>query len=94
MGLERAAAGLWMACVLASLLSVVAVLVAGALTAVRAVAGARRRARRARARLGQMSRWCSASELAELDQALDRIAAEDRAWPVLSVKSRRQGPYS
>lgn len=79
MGFERAVIDLCMACVAASLVSIVLFIVAAAAMSVKTVADARRQARRESAYLGQLSRWCSVSELAEIDQALDQVLAEDRA---------------
>ena len=79
MGFEQAAIGVCMACVVTSLISIVFFIVAGAALSVKTVADARRQARRASPYLGQLSRWCSVSELAGIDRALDQTLAEDRA---------------
>ena len=79
MGFEQAAIDLGMACVVASLISIVLFFLVGAGMSVKTVADARRQARRASPYLGQLSRWCSVSELAGIDQALDQVLAEDRA---------------
>lgn len=76
MRLGQVAMDLWMVLVAASLVGIVVFLVVGALAAV--VIASRNRARRVSAELGELSRWCSPRDLAEIDEALDRMLAEDR----------------
>lgn len=79
MGFEQAAIDLGMACVVASLFGIVLFIVIGAVLSVKTVADARRQARRMSPYVGELSRWSSVSELAEIDQALDQVLTEDRA---------------
>jgi len=76
MALGRLALDLWMAGVVLSLVSIGVFGVFGAAAALLTVARARRQDRRPRD-LGQLSRWYPATELADIDEALDRILAEE-----------------
>lgn len=76
MALGRLALDLWMACVVLSLAGIGLFGVVGAVAALLTVIRAERQARRPRG-LGQLSRWCPVTELAEIDEALDRILAEE-----------------
>lgn len=72
-----------MAGVMASLVSVVLFVLVWMGVSIKALAGEFRAARRMSGRLSpqvaEMSRWCSSSDLAEIDQALDRVLEDQQA---------------
>ncbi len=76
MALGRLAVDLWMAGVVLSLACIGLFGVTGAGAALLTVTRARRQARRPR-ELGQLARWYSVAELAEIDEALDGILADE-----------------
>ncbi len=78
MMLGRVALDLWMADVVLSLISIGAGLVLWAWVSVLTVAGAARRARRRPRQLGALRDRYPPSELAGIDEALERILAEER----------------
>ncbi len=78
MTVGKAALDLWTAGVVLALGSIGFFLVAGAVVSLLTVAGAWRRSRRPRQELGQLAGSCSARELAEIDDVLDRILAEEQ----------------
>ncbi|HEV2376405.1 MAG TPA: hypothetical protein VGS19_30070 [Streptosporangiaceae bacterium] len=84
----------WASAVVASL--VVLVLFAGFATgvAVATVARSRRRAKRARDDLRELARWCPVGELADIDEALEEVLAQEDSghrWPI-PVELRTQDP--
>ena len=74
--LGRLALDLWMAGVVLSLATIGLFGVFGAVASLLTVTRAERQARRPRS-LGQLARWYPVTELAEIDEALDRIFAEE-----------------
>ncbi|HUY48692.1 MAG TPA: hypothetical protein VMV92_23740 [Streptosporangiaceae bacterium] len=78
MMLGKVALDLSMAVVVLSLISIALFFVFGAGVSFLTVAGARRRARRRFCQLDQLSHGCPVDELAEIDEALDRVLAEER----------------
>ncbi len=79
----RLALDLWMAGVVLSLAGIGLFAVVGAVVSLLTVARSSRRARRPRD-LGQLSRWYPVAELAEIDEALDRILAEEHGARILA----------
>lgn len=79
MSLGQVAIDLWMTLVAASLATIVAFLVTGVLAALATTVASRRRARRVSAELGALSRWSSVRDLADIDEALDRVLMEDHS---------------
>lgn len=77
MTFAQAALGLWMAALVLSLISIGLFFATGALVSVLTVRDARRRVRQPSHHLGQLARWCSVRELAEMDAALDGVLASD-----------------
>lgn len=77
MGIGRAVLDAWAIGVVLSLISIGLFFVAWAGVAVLTVARDRRRARRRRAELGVLRHWYPEGDLAQLDQALERILAEE-----------------
>jgi hypothetical protein len=77
---ERLALDLWMVCVVLSVAGIGLFAVLGAVISLLTVTRSGRRARRPRD-LGQLSRWYPVTELSEIDEALDRILAEEHALP-------------
>lgn len=77
-GLARDA---WVIGVLASFVSVALFAVLGAWVSALTVVRARRRAQRAPRRLDALRLWYSESDLAQLDQAFERILAEESGIP-------------
>ncbi len=73
---SRLALDLWMTGVVLSLAGIGLFAVLGAVVSLLTVTRSGRRARRPR-NLGQLSRWYSVAELAEIDEVLDRILAEE-----------------
>lgn len=78
MTLGKVALDLFMTGVVLSLMSIALFFVFGAGVSLLTVAGARRRARQRSCRLDQLSHGCSVDELAEIDEALDRVLAEEQ----------------
>jgi hypothetical protein len=79
MSVGRVALDLWMAAVVLSVSSVGFVVVLWACVSLLTVAGARHRARRQSRQLGQLPHPYRVTELAEIDEALDRILGEEHA---------------
>jgi Flp pilus assembly protein TadB len=79
MTVGRVALDLWMAAVVVSVISVGFVVVAWAWVSLLTVADARHRARRRSRQLGQLPDLDRVTELAEIDEALERILAGDHA---------------
>ncbi len=78
MTIGKAALDLWTAGVVVALCCIALFFVAGAVVSLLTVAGARRRSQRPRHDLGQLTRCYPSGQLAEVDDALDRIMAEER----------------
>ncbi|HCU94244.1 MAG TPA: hypothetical protein DHU96_16580 [Actinobacteria bacterium] len=78
MTLGKVALDLFMAGVVLSLISITLFFVFGAGVSLLTVAGAGRRARQRSRQLDQLSHGCPVDELAAIDEALDRILAEER----------------
>lgn len=74
----KVALDLFTAGVVLSLISITLFFVFGAGVSLLTVAGARRRARHRSSQLEQLSHGCPPDELAEIDEALDNILAEER----------------
>jgi hypothetical protein len=78
MMLGKVVLDLVMAGVVLSLISIALFFVFGAGVSLLTVADARRRSRRRSGQLDQLSHGCPVDELAEIDEALDRVLAEER----------------
>lgn len=85
--LGRVALDLWMAGVVLSVISVGFFIVLWARVSLLTVAGAKHRVRRQSRHLGQLLRWYRLTELAGIDDALDRILAEEHG----ALPGRRPG---
>ena len=77
MRLGQVAIDLWMTLVVASLGSIILFLVLGVLGALAATAASGRRIRRVYAEVSELARGCSVRDLVDIDEAFDRMLAED-----------------
>lgn len=77
MTLGQAALDLWAAGIVVALGCIGMFFVAGAVLSLLTVVRARRRSLRPRRELGQLARCSSVSELADIDDALDRVLSEE-----------------
>jgi hypothetical protein len=73
----QVAIDLWMILVVASLVSIILFLVLGVLWALAAAIAGGRRLRRVSAKVSGLARGCSVGDLADIDEALDRMLTED-----------------
>lgn len=73
----KMALDLWTAGVVLSLISIGVLAVLGTWVCLLTVIGAKSRARKQALHLGQLSHWCSVSELAEIDDKLKLILREE-----------------
>ena len=89
--LGRLALDLVMGAVVLSLLCIAGYMAGGVVVSLLTVVRARSRARRRQVRLGLLDLRFPGTELAEIDEALDRIMTRE-ALPVPSVKPRTLGP--
>ncbi len=87
MTLARVAQDVWAVFVVLSLAVIGLLAVAGAVLSALTVANARRRARMRSRHVRALARWCPVSELAELDEDLDRVWISDRG----KIPGRRVG---
>jgi len=78
---------IWLAGVVVSLISIVSLFGVWAAVTVFTIAGDRRRTRRLHPELDSLRPWYSGSQLAELEDALARVLAEERGTLPSSPRS-------